>query len=204
MMGMDVGFQEVHRNDPISKRFEALAHRIKLCNKCDGLNIRGETESAPGFGNIKARIMIVGQSLCRKCMETQTPFSGGSGLLLDLALKKGGLSKTDVFVTNAVHCHTPGNRKSLPHEIANCRPYLNEEVEIVRPKAIIALGRDAVMSFLDQASWPKDIGKRVQSESFVVYPFYHPSYVRKLGRGKIERYVTLLGHVLQKEAHDTL
>ncbi|WP_232423250.1 uracil-DNA glycosylase family protein [Mycobacterium sp. 155] len=76
-------------------------------------------------------------------MRAQIPFTGGSGRFLNLGLKRAGLAKSDVFTTNAVHCHPPGNRASLPHEIENCRPYLLRELAIIQPHLVIGLGKDA-------------------------------------------------------------
>ncbi|WP_306460726.1 uracil-DNA glycosylase family protein [Mycobacterium arosiense] len=70
-------------------------------------------------------VVVVGQSLCGKpCMRAQIPFTGGRGRFLNLALERAGLTKSDIFTTNVVHCHPPNNRPSLPNEIENCRPYL--------------------------------------------------------------------------------
>lgn len=188
------------KNHPLASEFHTLAKAIKECHRCEGLNIEGETEAAPGFGSPNAKIMVVGQSLCTRCMKTQEPFFGGSGRLLDLALEQSNLRKTDIFVTNVVHCHTPGNRESIPYEIANCREYLMKEVELVRPKAIIALGKDAVSSFLGPESWPGEVGKRVVQPSYVVYPSYHPSYVMKLGKNKVTKYIQTLSEILRFES----
>lgn len=83
-------------------------------------------------------------------MAPQEPFFEGSGGLLEDAFKLAGCKKADLFITNAVHCHPPGNRKSQTHEIVNCSPYLFRELEIVRPRLVIGLGEDAarVLSFL--------------------------------------------------------
>src|SRR2546427_8443393 len=107
-------------------RFQSLVKQIKQCTKCDGLNIEGVTESAPGYGNLYSKVMIVGQSLCRKCMETQIPFTGGSGKMLDRAFEIAHIRKSDVFITNVVHCHPPENRVSFSQEITSCRSYLLE------------------------------------------------------------------------------
>ena len=75
------------------QRREALAKEIKDCRECPGLNKRGETESAPSFGSLDSPVAIVGQSLCRKCMESKVPFTGGSGHYIDDALKIAGRNK---------------------------------------------------------------------------------------------------------------
>src|SRR3989442_13325444 len=109
-------------SDPDWKcQFDALSSRVKACHKCERLNIEGATESAPGFGNLLSRIALIGQSLCKECMKTQIPFTGRCGRVLDQAFKLSGIRKSDVFMTNAVQCHTPRNRESLPSEVANCR-----------------------------------------------------------------------------------
>lgn len=121
-----------------------LAAAIKVCRLCPGLNIAGETESAPGYGAVDSPVALVGQSLCGKlCMESQIPFTGGSGCLLDQSFERAGILKRDVFITNVVHCHPPKNRESLPDWISNCSPYLSLELRIVQPKLVIGLGQDA-------------------------------------------------------------
>lgn len=117
---------------------------IKVCRLCPGLNIPGETESAPGYGSVDSPVVLVGQSLCGKpCMESQVPFTGGSGSLLDRSFEEARIAKRDVFITNVVHCHPTRNHASLPTWISNCSPYLHLELKIVQPKLVIALGQDA-------------------------------------------------------------
>ncbi len=180
-------------------KFQSLVKQIKHCHKCNGLNLEGVTESAAGFGNLYSKVMIIGQSLCTKCMETQIPFTGGSGRLLNRAFEKAGISKSDVFITNVVHCHTPENRKSFPHEIANCRTFLLEELDLVKPNVIIPLGQDAITSILKEDEWSKLVGKKVVIGSYIVYPMYHPSYVMRLGKKAIRKYVARLAYILKNE-----
>ena len=78
------------------------------------LNEPGVTESAPGFGSIDSPVAIVGEALCRACMDHQEPFYGGSGRVLDRCYKRAGVAKTDLFITNSIHC--PDDRDPYPHE----------------------------------------------------------------------------------------
>jgi uracil-DNA glycosylase family 4 len=181
-----------------SSQFEILSRKIKNCRRCTGLNLRGITESAPGYGNIFSRVALVGQSLCGPCMATQVPFTGGCGRLIDSALRIAGVNKNEIFITNVVHCHTPQNRKSLPHEIENCREYLMEELEIVRPNAVVALGQDATTSLLGESSWPSMIGAQVRKNS-TIYPLYHPAFVLRCGPLKAAKYVETLANILSIE-----
>ena len=122
---------------------DELAGRIGTCTLCAGMNIKGKTQSAPGFGSVRSPVVVVGQSLCGPCMAKQEPFYGGTGALLNRAFADAGRRKADLYITNVVHCHPPRNRPSLPSEIDNCKPYLAEELAIVKPRLIIGLGEDA-------------------------------------------------------------
>lgn len=107
------------------------------------MNQPGVTASAPGYGSAHAPVAIVGQSLCRKCMESGIPFTGGSGSYIDDALEMAGRMKREMFITNVVHCHPVDDRRSRPYEIANCLHFFHEELDVVEPRLIIGLGRDA-------------------------------------------------------------
>jgi DNA polymerase len=132
-------------------------------------------------------------------MRTQIPFTGGSGRLLDNAFRIAGLQKADVFITNVVHCHTPDNRKSLPHEIMNCAHFMSQEINLVDPAIIIPLGQDAIISILGSDAWPSSVGKSVQSKGRTVYPMYHPSYIMKQGKVIVANYTNDLVRILISE-----
>ena len=125
------------------RRFHKLSQRIRCCNLCDGMNIGRVTENCPGWGNLNAEIMFVGQSLHEPGMFSQIPFILGSGLMIDAALRLSGIDRHDCFWSNAVHCHPERNRPSTDEEKENCWIYLAEEIDIVQPKVIVALGEDA-------------------------------------------------------------
>jgi len=75
-----------------------------------------------------------------------------------------------------------------------------KEIEMVKPRAIIALGKDAVSSFLGPEAWPSEVGKRVVQPSYIVYPNYHPSYIMKLGKNRVTTYIQTLSEILRIEA----
>lgn len=161
-----------------------LAHQIRACRRCSGLNIPGKTEAAPGYGSPTAPVFLIGQSLCTACMKTQIPFTGGSGVLLDSAFSLASIQKDQVFTTNVVHCHPPGNRVSHQAEIENCADYLRRELEIVHPKLVIGLGKDAenwLYRWMDVRPplWSPDLslGESMETTYFFVY---HPSYILRL------------------------
>jgi len=122
-----------------------LEEQVKSCHKCEGLNsVELGTQNAPGYGNKESRIVFIGQSLCGKpCIDSQIPFTGGSGELLDQAFERAGIRKKDIYITNVVKCHPINNRASCDHEIENCTPYLEKELEWLSPEIVICLGMDA-------------------------------------------------------------
>ncbi|WP_041317506.1 uracil-DNA glycosylase [Mycolicibacter sinensis] len=155
---------------------------IKACDLCPGLNIPGDTESAPGYGSLSSPVALVGQSLCEQCMAVQEPFFEKSGNVLQAAIDRAQVDKSDLFITNAVHCHPPKNRPSRPYEIENCRPFLRRELELVQPRLVVALGKDARDSAVAiypqaRAVWWEDDGlptRRPRRGSPVVWCTHHP------------------------------
>ena len=95
----------------------------------------------------------------------QGSVQGGSGRLVDDSLSAADLDKSDIFITNVVHCHPPENRKSRRHEIDNCKHYLFEELEILAPQLVIGLGEDAKAALLS---------KYFEAESLSWKPFRVP------------------------------
>jgi uracil-DNA glycosylase len=174
-----------------------LAHQVRSCHRCPGLNRPGITEAAPGYGSPTSPVFIIGQSLCKPCMESQIPFTGGSGLLLDRAFRLANVRKDQLFITNVVHCHPPDNRSSYPSEIENCTEYLCRELAIVQPKLVIGLGRDAEKWLRHYANmcpliWSVDLSPTELTE--IAYLFvYHPAYF--MYRGTSQQETTYIEHL---------
>jgi uracil-DNA glycosylase len=168
-----------------------LAHQIRACRRCPGMNIPGITESAPGYGNPTSPVFLVGQSLCDPCMKTQIPFTGGSGFLLDRAFERANVRKDQIFITNVVHCHPPKNRPSYPEEIENCTEYLRRELEIVQPKLVIGLGKDAEHwcyrgGNVSPPLWSPDLSLADGMETTYLF-VRHPSYLLRQNASQNEK-----------------
>jgi DNA polymerase len=179
---------ELFRRAIIKKR---LDRKIKRCKLCRGMNIVSCTESAPGFGSLMSPIMIVGQSLCTICMNTQIPFTKGSGYLLDAALILSGLSRYDIFITNVLHCHPQKNRQSKPHEIANCRKWLIQEICLVNPKIIIAFGASAKIVLQEMKDGVFDAETRL-------FCVKHPAYYLHKGWEEAKDWIVRLSLEMDK------
>ena len=104
--------------------------------------------AVPGEGPINAKIFFVGQNPGRNEDLKGKPFVGLSGNFLDKMLNIANIERKKVFITGAVKCHTPKNRKPSKEEIEKCKPYLLKQIEIINPKLIVILGEVALNALL--------------------------------------------------------
>ncbi|MBD3261013.1 MAG: uracil-DNA glycosylase [Candidatus Altiarchaeales archaeon] len=162
---------------------------IKDCTKC-ALHL-GRTQAVPGVGNTDAELMLVGEGPGEEEDRQGLPFVGRCGQLLTTTLVEVGLNREDVFITNVVKCRPPKNRDPLPEEVAECQPFLKKQVELIKPKVIVALGRIAAAHLLGRS-----VKITKEHGSLDVLPFnedvlasiiYHPSYVLRNRNTQIER-----------------
>jgi DNA polymerase len=173
--------------DARQRRKDALDRKIKACRQCKNLNEPGVTESAPGYGSPYSPVAIVGEALCRACMNEQEPFYGGSGRVLDRCFTRARVSKTDLFITNSIHCHPPGDRDPYPHETSNCAGFLRAELrDIVQPRLVIGVGKYAKAALLSlypearELNWPFRVPRTRCSDSpdlpYLLFP-PHPYFI---------------------------
>ena len=125
---------------------EGVAERVATCTLC-GLS-KGRKKTVPGEGSPTARLMLVGEGPGATEDETGRPFVGAAGELLTQILGSIGIPRESVFIANIVKCRPPQNRKPLPDESAACLPYLHRQVQLVRPKVLVALGATAAEGLL--------------------------------------------------------
>jgi uracil-DNA glycosylase family 4 len=171
--------------DPEAKAaaFASLRERASVCVKCPNLASSRKTVVF-GVGNINAQLMFVGEAPGADEDEQGEPFVGKAGQLLTKIIQTAGLSRSDVYIANILKCRpdTPGqsagNRKPTPDEMATCIPYLHEQIDLIRPKVLIALGATAVEGLLG-----KTIGITKLRGNWQTYrgtplmPTYHPAYL---------------------------
>lgn len=177
-------------------KMKILCKKLKKCSKCPGMNICGITEVACGWGNLQADLFFLGQSLCTSCMGTQIPFTKGSGYYLDLAFRKAGAFRTQFFFSNVVHCHPSNNRASTREEKINCRYYLAEEIKIVQPKYIVALGVDAVYA-------AKDI-RSIGCTTAEVIHVKHPASFMYNNRSGIVKWIDEIVDIIYERPRDVI
>lgn len=152
------------------------AHRAAIC-ACQ-LCPLGKTrnEFVYGVGNPHAEVMFIGEGPGAEEDRRGEPFVGRAGQLLDKILAAMQLDRTKVYIANVVKCRPPNNRDPLPEEMNQCMPYLREQIRLIRPKIICALGRIAAQALLNTATpLGKLRGSWHQFESIPLLVTYHPA-----------------------------
>jgi uracil-DNA glycosylase family 4 len=153
---------------------DALAEMVRVCTRCD--LYKTAINPVPGEGNPNAEFVCVGEAPGQNEDEKGRPFVGAAGGLLNKILGAIQLQREDVFICNVLKHRPPGNRDPLPDEVRACEPYLRRQLELIRPRVILALGRFAAQSLL-QTTTP--IGKlRGQIHRYHGIPLivtYHPA-----------------------------
>ncbi|RJQ53613.1 MAG: uracil-DNA glycosylase [Actinobacteria bacterium] len=129
-----------------------------------------------GVGSETADLMFVGEAPGAKEDEMGEPFVGAAGKLLDRLLGRIGLRRDQVYIANVLKCRPPNNRDPLPEEVERCKPYLMEQVRIIKPKVVATLGNHATKLILDtNVGITKLHGKKVERPGYTVFPLYHPA-----------------------------
>ena len=153
---------------------EAIAKAVATCTRCPLYSTA--TNPVPGEGNPNAELMLVGEAPGATEDETGRPFVGAAGQLLTKILAAIQLQREDVFICNVLKHRPPGNRNPRPEEVTACSPFLIRQIELIRPKVIIALGTFAAQTLLDTKL---SIGKlRGQIHRYFGVPLivtYHPA-----------------------------
>ena len=153
---------------------ETVVASCQLCGLC---RTRTQTVFADGTG--RSRLMFVGEAPGADEDATGVPFVGRAGQLLTKMIESGmGLSRSDVYIANVLKCRPPGNRNPEPAEIASCRPYLDAQIDLVRPSVLVALGRFAAQFLLETEEPISRLrGRWGTRHGIPVMPTYHPSFL---------------------------
>ncbi len=154
-----------------------LESGIRECRAC--VLCERRKQAVPGVGDRQARWMLVGEGPGAEEDLRGEPFVGQAGKLLDNMLAALGLKRgADVYIANAVKCRPPHNRTPEAGEVASCLPYLARQIELVRPRLLIALGRPAAQALLDmEVRIGAARGRLFQYRDIPVIVTYHPAYL---------------------------
>lgn len=135
-----------------------------------------------GEGSCDAEIMFVGEAPGENEAKTGRPFCGRSGKLLDTLLESVGVQREDVYITSIVKDRPPKNRDPLPEEISLYAPFLDRQIEIIKPKVVVTLGRFSMQYVMSRYGLESEVapisilhGKVFQGQTFKLIPLYHPA-----------------------------
>ena len=186
---------------------QQLIAEISICKKC-GL-WKNRKNPVPGEGDLNAPIVFIGEAPGRwEDMESK-PFVGSAGELLNRILRKAGLSRGSIYITNLVKCRPPGNRDPHISEIESCSPYLDQQLDIIKPKIILTLGRHSTSYMFSKVgltfrSISEAQGKiyeaKLGGSKIYLIASYHPAaalYNMQL-EGEIEKSIKLAKDLMNK------
>jgi len=157
-----------------SKDLESFYNEIKDCQLCPLGATR--TKFVFGVGNPNADLMLIGEAPGRNEDLQGEPFVGRAGQLLDKILAAINLSREEVYIANVLKCRPPNNRDPLKSESDTCQPYLKQQIELIKPKLILALGRVSGTWLLGEDLALKDMRNKTYSyNSIEMMVTYHPA-----------------------------
>ena len=166
-----------------SSAFSVLRERVMACVKCANL-ASSRKNVVFGVGNIEAQLMFVGEAPGADEDAQGEPFVGRAGELLTKIIQAMGLQRSDVYIANILKCRpdTPGqstgNRKPTPDEMATCIPYLHQQIDLIGPRVIVALGATAIEGLLGKGvGITKMRGQWKTYRGIPLMPTYHPAYL---------------------------
>ncbi len=150
-----------------------LAEQIRACTRCRLVHSR--TQAVPGVGPASAQIMFIGEAPGFYEDKQGEPFVGPAGQLLNELLAQIGLKREDVFITNVVKSRPPQNRDPQPDEIEACRIWLDQQLNLIKPKVIVTISRYAMARWFPDKKISEIHGKARRFGDLVVVPMYHPA-----------------------------
>jgi uracil-DNA glycosylase family 4 len=163
--------------------FEALRGAALACVRCPHL-VRSRTQVVFGVGNPKAELMFVGEAPGAEEDAQGEPFVGRAGQLLTKIIQAMGFRREDVYIANVLKCRpdmpvgAPGNRKPTPEEMRTCLPWLEKQIDLIKPRVMVALGATAVEGLLGATTQVGKVrGHWLDFHGIPVMATYHPAYL---------------------------
>lgn len=163
-------------------------HDCRGCKLCEG-----RTQVVFGEGNPHPRVVFIGEAPGETEDRMGRPFVGRAGELLTKIIEKAmGLARAEVYIANVNKCRPPGNREPQPDEVAACLPFLQRQLEILRPEVIVTLGKVATWNLLGATSPMRVLRGTPQAfRGIPVVPTWHPAYLLRNPAAKAETWADI-------------
>lgn len=170
-----VEFLEIEAEDP-GLLLNEINTEIRNCTRCH-LH-KTKLNYVPGEGSFSPKVFFIGEGPGETEDRFGRPFIGKAGQLLDKILEKMGYNRDNVFIGNIIKCRPPNNRNPLKDEVEACMPYLKRQIDALKPKVLVCLGKVALENLLDRSfSISRVRGQRFEYNGIPVIPTFHPSYI---------------------------
>ena len=164
-------------------RFAAMRARVIVCEKCPHL-VKSRTQVVFGVGNIDAELMFVGEAPGADEDLQGEPFVGKAGQLLTKIIEAMGFTRGDIYIGNVLKCRPDmpggesGNRKPTTSEMETCLPYLREQIDLIQPRVLVALGATAMQGLLNETAPMASLrGRWHEFQGIPLMATYHPAYL---------------------------
>ncbi len=186
------------------ERMEQINKEIRECQKCELWKQR--KNPVPGEGSLNPRVVFIGEAPGYWEDVKGRPFVGAAGKLLDEMIRRIGLSRETVYITNILKCRPPKNRDPRPEEIKACTPFLEKQLEILKPEIIVTLGRHSAIYFLSKLGYSvrgitavrgKIYYAKLWDRNVRILPTFHPAAA--LYNVKLKDYLTKDFNLLKME-----
>jgi DNA polymerase len=163
---------------------KAIRDDLGDCTRCK-LHTLGRKQIVYGVGNPNADLMFVGEAPGADEDVQGEPFVGRAGQLLTKIIEAIGLRRADVYIANVIKCRPPGNRNPEPDEVEQCEPFLFRQIDTIKPKVIVALGKFAAQCLLRTTDPITRLrGREFKYRDAILIPTYHPAYLLRTPSAK--------------------
>ena len=177
------GYIGGHTQDTLEQIKEDIGDDCRRCKLCT----LGRSQIVFGVGNPKARLMFVGEAPGEEEDKRGEPFVGRAGQLLTKIIEAIGLTRDQVYIANVIKCRPPGNRNPEGDEVEQCEPFLFRQIEVIKPRVIVPLGKFAAQSLLKTMDPITRLrGRQFDYRGATLIPTFHPAYLLRNPSAKRE------------------
>ena len=175
------------------RQYESCADLSRAIIECQNCHLaRKRRQAVPGQGSLHARLMFIGEGPGFEEDQQGRPFVGPAGQLLTKMIQAIDLQREEVYITNVVKCRPPENRTPLEDEVEACRPFLEEEIRLISPQILVALGSSAAQNMTRTQKKISDLrGRLLNFDGRRLIATYHPAYLLRNPRAKREAWEDL-------------
>jgi DNA polymerase len=157
------------------KLLDAIADEIRAHGSCGFDVCEQATNMVPGEGSATADVVVIGEAPGAKEDAEGRPFVGRAGRLLDQLLAEAGLAREQVFITNVLKARPPRNRDPRADEVAHHLGWLQAQLDVIRPRLLVPVGRHALKRFAPRAAIGEVHGRVLEVDGRTLFPMYHPA-----------------------------